>query len=171
MTTDLSKPTDLAQLSGLSDYAWRGLEFLDADQAQLGFYPAHWVAAAVSGLTGRDGRRMYRLLLDCEGHGLVERARERPGKPWTWKITNAGRCAVIDRRCEADASARQAEHDKRAAHWAAEADRVLTLHLGLIDPELCERTGKFLAREEWLLKDGLPDKMLLLAAKAVGYTS
>jgi hypothetical protein len=155
----------------LSDYAWRGLEFLAADAARMGGYSARWVAAATSGLTGRDDRFMYRQLRACEGYGLVERTRDKPAEPWTWKITNAGRCALIDRQADADGAARRAEHDQLAGHWATEADRVLALRIGLVDPELCERTGRFLARENWLVKDGLDDKMLLLVAKAVGYES
>jgi hypothetical protein len=53
--------------------------------------------------------------------------------------------------------------------WRARVDRVLQLYIGLLDPELCDRTARFLAGEAWLItgKPALDDRHVLLIAKAV----
>ena len=53
--------------------------------------------------------------------------------------------------------------------WKARTGRVLQLCIGLLDPELCERTARFLIREAWLItgKPALDDRHVLLIAKAI----
>jgi hypothetical protein len=53
--------------------------------------------------------------------------------------------------------------------WRIRVDEVLRLCIGLIDPELCERTARFLVREAWLItgKPALDNRHVLLIAKAV----
>jgi hypothetical protein len=151
----------------LRPFAWQALRYLAATSPHL--LSAHVVGRGI----GVTDQRARVELESAESLGLLRRRRP-PGGPWGWELTEAGQAALIeriDRQADAEAGARQAEHDERAARWASETDRVLKLHIGLIDPQLCERTGRFLAREEWLIKDSLSDKMLLLVAKAVGYES
>jgi hypothetical protein len=75
-----------------------------------------------------------------------------------------------DLRSEAASLERQAEFDAAARTFTRATERALFQRIGLIDEELSERTGQFLAGERWLTDRGLmlTDTMLLLIAKAVG---
>jgi len=78
--------------------------------------------------------------------------------------------AAIDAASEAAAQVRHADFVRRGKEYAERVDRILRLHIGLIDKPLAERTGMFLSREQWLHNDDrlvLTDKMILLIAKAV----
>jgi hypothetical protein len=77
--------------------------------------------------------------------------------------------------CHADQVVEEHVRERRArvaelgAAWLLRVEEVLRLHIGLIDPLLCEQTARFLAGEDWLIKGKPPldNRLVLLIAKAV----